>query len=86
MERRRYIMKKSNRKIKAANFDNAFDSGDDMSAYLDTAKVRVNRRIQRINVDFPIAILSEIDKEAHKIGVARTALIKLWIAERLERV
>ena len=77
-------MKKSTKKIKAKDFDKAFNFGKDMSQHLDVGNVKVNRKIQRVNIDIPLGLLHEIDKEAHKIGVARTALIKVWLAERLE--
>jgi len=46
----------------------------------------VNKQVQRINIDFPISFLRRIDEEARRIGVARTALIKIWMAERLEPI
>lgn len=54
-----------------------------MGDYLDTKGAIVNKETQRVNVDFPPLLLGELDKEARKIGVARTALIKIWIAEKL---
>jgi hypothetical protein len=42
------------------------------------------QNISEKNIDFPISFLKKIDKEAEQIGVARTALIKMWLAERLE--
>jgi len=34
--------------------------------------------------DFPKNIIEEVDVEAAKIGVARTALIKIWVAQQLK--
>ncbi|MBF0253061.1 MAG: type II toxin-antitoxin system HicB family antitoxin [Candidatus Omnitrophica bacterium] len=51
---------------------------------LDTAHVKVQKKTKRINIDFPEKMLDKIDSEAQKIGVARSALIKLWLAEKLE--
>ena len=79
-------MKKSNEKISAAQFDKKFDNDKDITSHLDLKRAKVNKKIQRVNVDFPVALLKEIDTEAQKIGVARTALIKVWLAERLEHV
>ncbi|MBU1616050.1 BrnA antitoxin family protein [bacterium] len=67
-------------------FDRRFDDGEDMGDFLDTKKAKVSKQTQRINIDFPAFFLERIDKEARKIGVARTALIKTWIVERLEHV
>lgn len=76
-------MKKLHKKIKTKEFDERFDKGEDVGDYLDTDKATVTKQVQRINIDFPPLLLRQIDKEAGKIGVARTALIKIWIAERL---
>ena len=77
-------MKKQDKKISAKDFDRRFDSGEDMVDFMDVKKAQVNKRIQRINVDIPIPFLMRIDREAQRIGVARTALIKLWLSEKLE--
>jgi CopG antitoxin of type II toxin-antitoxin system len=39
---------------------------------------------QRVNVDFPAPMLSKLDTHARKRGVTRQALIKMWLADRLE--
>ena len=77
-------MKKQDKKISTKDFDRRFDSGEDMVGFMDVKKAQVNKRIQRINVDIPMPFLMKIDREAQRIGVARTALIKLWLSERLE--
>jgi metal-responsive CopG/Arc/MetJ family transcriptional regulator len=46
-----------------------------------SAKVR--NPMQRISIDFPKSILDEVDLEAAKIGVTRTALIKMWVAQHV---
>ncbi len=81
-------MKKQNKnkKINATEFDKRFDSGEDMWNFLDASKAKVHRKIRRVNIDFPEKLLTRIDKEANRIGVARSALIKLWLAEKLEHV
>ena len=79
-------MKKLAKKtITAQEFDKKFDSGEDVTEFLDTKSAKVNRRIQRVNIDFPVAFLKELDEKAEKIGVARTALIKMWLADHLRR-
>ena len=79
-------MKRLKKEITSKEFDKKFDSGEDMADLLDIKKAKVNKQVQRINIDFPILFLRRIDKEARKIGVARTALIKIWMAERLEPI
>jgi hypothetical protein len=53
---------------------------------VDWAKARrPNLKIMRVNVDFPAWVVEALDREARRLGVTRQALVKLWIAERLER-
>lgn len=40
-------------------------------------------QIKRVNVDFPLWMVEELDRQATHLGVPRQALIKLWIAEKL---
>lgn len=76
-------MKKLHKKITSEEFDKKFDLGENMAPYLETGNITVNKNIRRVNIDFPQLLLKKIDEEANKIGVARTALIKIWIAEKL---
>ena len=70
--------------MKANEFDSAFDEGQDVSACLDVEKARrPNLQQRRVNVDFPIWMIDRLDREAKRLGVARQALVKVWIAERL---
>jgi hypothetical protein len=36
-------------------------------------------------IDFPIWMLHFLDKEAERLGIPRQSLIKVWVAERLEK-
>lgn len=76
-------MKKSKKKITSEEFDKNFDTGEDVGDFLDIKQAKANKHVQSINIDFPVPFLMQIDKEAKRIGVARTALIKIWMAERL---
>ena len=40
---------------------------------------------KRVNVDFPLWMIHQLDKEAKRLGVARQAIIKVWVAERLRQ-
>ena len=72
--------------MKARDFDKKFDSGDSIASYLDLSQAkRTNQEIKRVNIDFPVWIIQALDKEAKRLGVSRQALLKIWIAERLER-
>ncbi|PLW67940.1 type II toxin-antitoxin system BrnA family antitoxin [Pseudohalioglobus lutimaris] len=73
--------------MKAKDFDKKFDQGkDDIIEDLDlsTAK-RPNQTPRRVNVDFPEWMIVSLDKEAARLGVTRQSIIKVWLAERLER-
>jgi hypothetical protein len=71
--------------MKAKEFDRRFDGGEDVTQYLDLSKARRPKQEQkRVNVDFPAWMVHSLDKEAKRLGVPRQALIKIWIAERLQ--
>jgi hypothetical protein len=73
-------------KTKASEFDRAFDEGEDITDRLEIEKARrVNYETRRVNVDFPDWMIQAMDREARRLGVTRQALIKLWIAEQLDR-
>ena len=70
--------------VSAAALDRLHDTGADLSRHLDLAKARrPGREVQRVNVDFPLDLLREIDSEAKRIGVSRQAFIKLRLADVL---
>ncbi len=46
---------------------------------------RPNQDQRRVNVDFPVWMIESLDREARRLGVTRQSIIKIWIAERLER-
>ncbi len=72
--------------MKAREFDNKFDEGKDISKYLDISKARRPKQEQkRVNVDFPLWMVQLLDKEAKRLGVPRQSIIKVWVAERLEK-
>lgn len=74
-------------KVKAQDFDKKFDEGEDISQHLDVKKARRPEQAQkRVNVDFPLWMIQQLDKEARRLGVPRQAIIKVWVAERLEKV
>lgn len=73
--------------MKAREFDKRFDEGEDVSKYLDMTKARrPGQEQKRVNVDFPLWMVCLLDKEAKRLGVPRQSIIKVWIAERLEKV
>lgn len=72
--------------IKAKEIDKKFDEGEDISGHLDLSKARRPEQEQkRVNVDFPVWMIQLLDKEARRLGVPRQSIIKVWVAERLEK-
>lgn len=72
--------------MKANEFDKKFDDGNDILDALDLSKAkRINQSQKRVNVDFPVWMIELLDKEAFRVGVTRQSIIKVWLAERLEK-
>jgi hypothetical protein len=72
--------------MKASDFDSKFDAGADVTADLDvSAARRPLQEARRVNVDFPSWMVESLDREAQHLGVTRQSVIKMWIAERLEK-
>lgn len=71
--------------IAAEEFDAAFDRGESVVPYLNMSTLRrPGLEPKRVNVDFPLWMVDQLDAEARRVGVTRQSLIKLWLAERLE--
>ena len=73
--------------MKAKDFDKKFDTGnEDIIDDLDLSSIkRPNQTPRRVNVDFPEWMIASLDKEAARLGVTRQSIIKVWLAERIER-
>ena len=72
--------------VKAKEIEKIFDEGGDISKYLDFSKARrLKQEQKRVNVDFPLWMIHLLDKEARRLGVPRQSIIKVWVAERLEK-
>jgi len=73
--------------MKASEFDKKFDEGaEDIIDDLDMSTAsRPLKEQRRVNVDFPVWMVESLDREASRLGVTRQSIIKVWIAERLEK-
>jgi hypothetical protein len=72
--------------MKAKELDKKFDAGENVTEFLDLSKAtRPGQEQKRVNVDFPVWMIHRLDKEAKRLGVPRQSIIKIWIAERLQR-
>jgi hypothetical protein len=71
--------------MNAEELDQKFDNGDDVLAYFDlTTLKRPGLETQRVEVDFPQWMVEALDREAQRLGIQRQAVVKIWIAERLD--
>ena len=72
--------------MKAKGVDKHFDDGEDITKYLDLSRAKKSGREQRRgNGDFPAWMIERLDKEARRHGVTRQSIIKVWIADRLQK-
>jgi hypothetical protein len=72
--------------MKPDELERKFDAGEDISKYLDLSKIRrPGQEQKRVNVDFPVWMVRCLDRVAKRLGVPRQSIIKLWVAERLEK-
>jgi hypothetical protein len=70
--------------MKAKTFDRKFEAAERIIDQLDLTKARrVGTDPKRVNVDFPGWMVDSLDREAHRMGVTRQSLIKLWLADKL---
>ncbi|MBI4365726.1 MAG: CopG family transcriptional regulator [Deltaproteobacteria bacterium] len=72
-------MKTNLKKPKTAEAFDRYFEGHDIADLLDTDT-------KRVNIDFPAAVLRRLDLKAQQLGLTRQALVKYWIAERLDIV
>ena len=74
--------------MKASELDKKFDDNqEDVLEHFDTSKIRmINEEPKRVNIDFPAWMVQSLDKEAKHIGVSRQAVIKMWLAEKLQSI
>lgn len=70
--------------MKAKELDRLFDEGKDTEDMWNYAKAtRPDLKFKRINVDFPVWMVTAMDKEAQRLGIARMAVLKTWVADRI---
>jgi hypothetical protein len=71
--------------MNSSEFDRRFEDGESVLEALDLETARRPRlEARRVNVDFPLWMVEQLDREASRLGVTRQSIIKLWLAERLE--
>ncbi len=73
--------------MKAKDFDKLFDEGKDIIEQLNLSESRKpNLDTKRVNVDFPEWMVRSLGLEPRRLGVSRQSVIKIWLAERMEKV
>ena len=71
--------------MNSSEFDRLFDNGDSVLEVFDFDAARRPRLQQkRVNVDFPLLMVDQLDQEATRLGITRQSIIKVWLSERLE--
>ena len=71
--------------MNSSEFDRRFEEGESVLEALDLETARRPRlEARRVNVDFPLWMVEQLDREASRLVVTRQSIIKLWLAERLE--
>ena len=84
------MKKNSKKKIPTADeIAEMADRGEDVTPFFSKRwemKPGIPREdIQRVNVDFTIEILSELDAEARRLNISRQAVIKTLVSDALDR-
>ena len=80
MKKKKLTKADSRKRIKSKDLDDQFDRGESIMKYAD-----LDSAVFRVNVDFPAWTVEALDQEASRLGISRQALIKVWIAERLDQ-
>ena len=65
-----------------------FDAGEDITEFMDMSTFRrpnQERAPRRISMDIPEDMVRGLDAYAARTGVNRQAVIKIWLAERLDQ-
>ena len=78
---KRNNMKSSKNTDRPSDFENQFDQGDDLSQHF-----QFDEGTKTVNLDLPIWAIKTLDTEAKRRGVARQALIKMWIVDRIDNL
>ena len=68
-------------------FDRRFDEGEDIHDLIDMSKAKIIRHGKKVRITLDVAeeLVNEIDRIRENIGVDRSALIKIWLHERVKQ-
>ena len=86
--------------ITAKEFEEIFGRVGDFSTYVDKASAQPPAapkppvqpeppqpamELRRVTIDFPEWVIESLEAESRLIGVSKQAIVKMWIAERLQQ-
>jgi predicted DNA binding CopG/RHH family protein len=72
-------IKKAKSQTTKKNLETRFNQRKSVLDYFDTTHA-----IKRINLDIPEWVIQSLDQESSRRGIARQALIKIWLVEKLD--
>ena len=72
--------------MKANELNRKFDDNQEsILEHFDLSRAeRVNIKSENINLDLPSWMVQSLDEEAARLSIAREAVIKTWLAERIK--
>jgi hypothetical protein len=76
-------MKKISKKITPDEIADLAERGEDISQYF-TNKGKMKYPVKRVNVDYNITMLKELDDIASELSISRQALIKTYLRQALD--
>ena len=71
----------------AKEFDRRFDEGEDIHDLIDVSRAKIIRHGKKVRITLDVAeeLVRDIDRIRDSIGVDRSALIKIWLHERVQK-
>ena len=68
-------------------FDRRFDEGEDIHDLIDMNQAKIIRHGKKVRITLDVAeeLVQDIDQIRKSIGVDRSALIKIWLHERVQQ-
>jgi len=71
----------------AKEVDRRFDEGEDIHDLIDVSRAKIIRHGKKVRITLDVAeeLVRDIDRIRDSIGVDRSALIKIWLHERVQK-
>jgi hypothetical protein len=77
-------MKEANKKPTADEIAEMAERGEDVSRFF-TNRGQIKYPVQRVNVDFTVEMLKELDEVAGELNISRQAVIKSFLRQALDQ-